>query len=88
LGFTYLQYLQPNSSLQISQKIWDIRIYVFTSQKFEKKIKKNRYKRIEYISRHNLKREFQKIWDLRIYVFTSQKIEKEKKIIKKFLFNK
>ena len=40
MGFTYLQYLQPNTRLQFSQNIWDLRIYVFTSQKFEKKSKR------------------------------------------------
>ena len=36
LGFTYLQYLQPNSSLQFPRIVGIYVFKVFTSQKYEK----------------------------------------------------
>ena len=40
LGFTYLQYLQPNQSLRSPRIVWIYVLTGFTSQKYEKKIQK------------------------------------------------
>ena len=47
-GFTYLLYLQPDSSLQFSRIVGIYVLTGFTSQKYEK-IEKNRYERIELL---------------------------------------
>ena len=61
LGFTYLQYLQPNQSLQSPRIVGIYVLTEFTSQKYEKKSKRIDMKELN-------------CWDIHIYGIYKSKI--------------